>query len=109
MMVAPVVFLGQGALTIGGPAKLAGEDPSDRISFGFRRVTARLPSPKEAEILASSLQRYRDRYSSRPQDAQLYLNHGEYPRDERLNLPELAAYTAIASLILNLDETITKE
>jgi hypothetical protein len=34
---------------------------------------------------------------------------GERPRNETLDVPELAAYTMVANLILNLDETITKE
>jgi len=37
------------------------------------------------------------------------LNIGEYPRDEKLNASELAAYTAVSSLILNLDEVVTKQ
>ena len=38
-----------------------------------------------------------------------YLSQGESPRDEELDVSELAAYATVASLILNLDETITKE
>ena len=34
---------------------------------------------------------------------------GESPRDERLDAAELAAWTTVASMILNLDETITKQ
>jgi hypothetical protein len=34
---------------------------------------------------------------------------GESPRDKRLDASELAAWTTVASVILNLDETITKE
>ena len=34
---------------------------------------------------------------------------GESGRNDRLDLADLAAYTALASVILNLDETITKE
>ena len=34
---------------------------------------------------------------------------GESKRDGRLDVAELAAYTAVASMILNLDEAITKE
>ena len=89
--------------------KEGGDHASDRVSFGFRLATARFPRPEEVEILSNSFQRYRERYLSRPQDAQLYLDHGEYPRDKMLDVSELAAYTAVASLILNLDETITKE
>ena len=41
--------------------------------------------------------------------AQKYLAQGEAPRDEKLDARELAAYATVASLILNLDETVTKE
>ncbi len=34
---------------------------------------------------------------------------GEFPMNEKLDVCELAAYTTIASLILNFDEVITKE
>ncbi len=37
------------------------------------------------------------------------LSAGEAPRDEKLDVSELAAYAAMANLILNLDEAITKE
>jgi hypothetical protein len=37
------------------------------------------------------------------------VSHGEYPVDARLNVSELAAYTSVASLILNLNQTIVKE
>jgi hypothetical protein len=37
------------------------------------------------------------------------LRHGESRLDDRLDPAELAAYTATAGVILNLDETITKE
>ena len=33
---------------------------------------------------------------------------GDSPRDKTLNEPELAAWTIVASTILNLDETISK-
>jgi len=37
------------------------------------------------------------------------VKQGESPRNEVLDLAELASYTTVASLILNLDETVTKE
>ena len=54
---------------------------------------------------ATSSRRFRrDREAARALVAQ-----GESARDPRLDPGELAAYTAVAQLILNLDETITKE
>ena len=47
-------------------------------------------------------------FRSRPAALAL-VQTGESPRNEKLDVSELAAYTAVAGLILNLDETITKE
>jgi hypothetical protein len=37
------------------------------------------------------------------------VSNGEHPRDTRLDVSELAAYTTVTSLILNLNETVMKE
>ena len=50
-------------------------------------------------------QRYRDD----PDAAAKLIHIGEHPVDDRIDVVELAAYTTVAGLILNLDETITKE
>lgn len=86
-----------------------GSDPEERLVYGFRLATARAPSESEREILLRSFRRFLDRYQTKPQEALAYLAAGEHPRDERLPAPQHAAYAAAASLILNLDETITKE
>ena len=44
-----------------------------------------------------------------PDAARKLVSYGEYPRNEKLNVSELAAYTTVASLILNLDELLTKQ
>ena len=85
-----------------------GDDDGTRLSYGFRLATARSPQPKEKDILMTGLRRFQDRYQSVPADAATFLDHGEHPRDTSIATPELAAYTAVASLILNLDETVTK-
>jgi len=46
---------------------------------------------------------------ARPKSAAEFLQHGEAPRAAGLDTADLAAYTSIASLMLNLDETVTKE
>ena len=89
--------------------KEGGDTDEDRLDYGFLLATSRSPASEESGILQSSLNRYRDRYRTRPKDADQYLSAGEYARDDSLEVPELAAYTAVASMLLNLDETITRE
>ena len=86
-----------------------GASPEDRLSFGLQLVTARPPSTEAREILLSSLNYYRDMFGTEPGAALQYLSQGESPRDESLNPSELAAYSTVASLMLNLDAAVTKE
>jgi hypothetical protein len=86
-----------------------GATADDRIAYGFRLATASLPKPSESEIFHASYQHYLDLYRGDTAAAEKFLSEGESPRDPALDTAELAAYTTVASLILNLDETITKE
>ncbi len=95
--------LGERMLTEGG-AK-----PEDRITFAFRRATGRKPSEAELRVLLRGLERYRQTYSADKDAAQKLLHHGDSVPDAKLDPAELAAYMATAGVILNLDETITKE
>ena len=85
-----------------------GDDDGARLAYGFQLATARSPEPQEKDILMTGLRRFQKRYQSAPSDAETFLDHGEHPRDTSIETPELAAYAAVASLILNLDETVTK-
>ena len=64
---------------------------------------------RRSEVLHGSFRYHLDRYQTDRDAALKLLSEGEHPRDETLDVRELAAYTAVASLILNLDETVTKE
>ncbi len=86
-----------------------GRSPAERIEFAFRLATARPPNEREREVLLNSFQRYLDEYQTHRDAALKLLSEGESPRNESLDVPELASYSAVASLILNLDETVTKE
>ncbi len=55
------------------------------------------------------LERYRTAYSSNKESALQLIRHGDSPLDPKADPVELAAYMATASVILNLDETITQE
>jgi hypothetical protein len=81
----------------------------ERIAFAFRRATSRMPTSAELAVLTRGLERYRASYRSDRQAALQLIRHGESPFDSKADPSELAAHTATASVILNLDETITQE
>jgi uncharacterized protein DUF1553/uncharacterized protein DUF1549/concanavalin A-like lectin/glucanase superfamily protein/cytochrome c len=86
-----------------------GATTESRIAFAFRLATARHPRAPELAILLDSFHRSLDRFHTEPAAAIKLVSEGEHHRDETLDVSPLAAYTAVASLILNLDETVTKE
>lgn len=81
----------------------------DGISFGFRLVTSRLPNTRELAILNNAYQQHLATYNSNPDAARNLLAHGDSARDTKLDNAVLAAHTLVASMLLNLDEGITKE
>jgi hypothetical protein len=83
--------------------------PIARLGAAFEAATARRPSPEELGILSRGLEDQASRFRRDPAAARVFTNAGESPHDPELDPCELAAYTAMAQLILNLDETITKE
>jgi hypothetical protein len=85
------------------------EDDNLRIANAFRRCTARHPSQAERAVLAASLNRLRQTYTADPESAKKLVAAGESKPDPKLDPSELAAWTGIASLLLNLDETLSKE
>jgi mono/diheme cytochrome c family protein len=87
----------------------AGRDPVKRVRFAFRLATARTPAPEEEQVLLDIARQKLADYRRDPEAASKLLQVGESPVDRRLNKSELAAWTTVASVILNLDETITKE
>ena len=83
-------------------------DDRRQIAFGFRLATGREPSAPEMKILHEALQRQKDYFGADPNRAAALLHFGE--AESAGNDPvHLAAMSSIASLILNLDETITRE
>ena len=86
-----------------------GQSPRDRLMIGFRRATARTPSEAELRVLLAGLDRYRQSFQANPSLASQWIALGDSPKDPGKNPLELAVYAATASVILNLDETITKE
>jgi hypothetical protein len=89
-----------------------GSTDADRLTFAFRRCVARSPSEKEAAVLLDMLEKETRKFSAA--DAKPW----ELAADDPFIPPQLppgivpaqaAAWTAVARVLLNLDETITKE
>ena len=80
-----------------------------RLAYGFRLVTGRTPSDRERQVLADSLRYHADYFASNGQHVASYLGQGEVPGDKSISQRDLAAYTSVASLMINLDEAVTKE
>jgi hypothetical protein len=85
-----------------------GSDPLARARWGFRRATGRRPDDGETLALVRLYQHQLDAYRARPESARALLRTGESPVDPALDPCELAAWTMTASVLLNLDETITR-
>ena len=96
-------LLAERMLRDGGPT------PAQRIEFAFRLATGQRPNAAERTILGDALKYAQSRFGGRPDAAVKFLAVGEHRRDERLDVKELASYASVASLILNLDKTITKD
>jgi hypothetical protein len=86
-----------------------GHSPGERVSFAFRMATARKPKADERKLLCSLLDRRLKVYRNNPVAAKAFLSVGASKPDAALDPIELAAYANVASLILNLDETITRD
>jgi hypothetical protein len=86
-----------------------GKTVAERLAYAFRLATARPPRPSELQILRAGFEHHRATYDQNRQAALRLVSAGESNRDPRVNVGELAAYTAMAGMILNLDETVTKE
>ena len=89
--------------------KEGGTTHADRIAYAFRAATARRPKATEAAVLEDALLENLELFKSKPDAALKYVSNGEFPRDAGFDVSELAAYTSVTSLILNLNEVVMKE
>jgi hypothetical protein len=99
----------EAARGLGQRMMLTKATPEERVEYGFRLVTARRPRPEELQILVGRLEKLREDFGRDPEAAARLLAVGESPRDLRLEVSEHAAYASLGSLLLNLDEALSKE
>jgi hypothetical protein len=82
---------------------------NQRIDHLYKRVLCRAASAQEKAVLARELQRSTAHYAANPQDARALLEFGQRRPGPGSNVQQLAAHTILASLTLNLDESLTHE
>jgi hypothetical protein len=85
-----------------------GKRPEQRIALMSEILLAHDPSPQTAAVLEKSLAQMEKHYSADPAAAHKLVEVGEKPRAPSIPETELAAWTMVASEMLNLDETLTK-
>ena len=83
-------------------------DPAARATYAFRLCVARAPAPAELQTLVAAFLRERDHFATERRAGREMLG-GVGARTPEAEVPELAAWTVVASALLNLDETLTKE
>lgn len=86
-----------------------GRDVAGRIGWIINRSTGRRAGADEIRVLRQLLTSQQARYRRDRQAAAALLRVGEAPADQAIDPAELAAWTMVASTVLNLDETMTKE
>jgi hypothetical protein len=79
-----------------------------RLTTLFRMATGRRPTAKEVGLMKQALSKHRVSYAAKPEEAKKAISYGESKADPKLDPMELAAWTMIANLVLNLDEVMTK-
>lgn len=82
---------------------------SDQIAFVFQALTSRLPTKEESVVLENALVTYTNAFADDVDAARASLHVGQSPVPKEIDPIELAAATALANMLLNLDEVTTRE
>jgi hypothetical protein len=86
----------------------SGSSDAERVREIFRRATMREPDKGEIAALVGLRERQRSRFAADRGAAEKLVRVGQSPRGKELDAVELASWTAVAQVILNLDEVITR-
>ncbi len=89
--------------------KDGGDTTDARLKWAWRQALQRPPREDEAAVAKGLLEKQLVRFNQTPADAAKLLHDGQAPSPAELAPAELAAWTSVARVILNLHETITRE
>jgi hypothetical protein len=85
-----------------------GSRVDERVTFAFRSVLSRSPNTNELQSLTNLFEEYKSIFRGDPASAVKFLSAGESPVNDQLDPNELAAWSMVTHLLLNLSETVTK-
>ena len=85
-----------------------GESVVERINWAYQWTLSRSPAPKELEIVTNLYEKHQAEYTTNVDAADALVATGEAPMLEGVEPAELAAWTSVARVILNLHETIMR-
>jgi hypothetical protein len=89
--------------------KQGGKDTPARLEFTYRQALQRKPQPEEVKVLSALLDKHLVEYRGDVKAAEALLKVGAHPAPADLDPAELAAWTSVARVVLNLHEGITRE
>ena len=95
-------FFGQRILAEGGP------DDASRVDYAFTRSVGRAPTAVEQRRLLAFVQQQERSFRADPEAAQALIQVGQAPKPADLEARKLAVWMTLASVLFNLDETLTK-
>ena len=85
-----------------------GATTADRLNAIYRRALSRNAKPEEIKVLAALLEKHRAEFTKDVAGAKKLLAVGIAPLPKDVNITELAAWTSVCRVILNLHETVTR-
>lgn len=84
------------------------EADGQRLERLYLLALAREPRPNEKQMLVSLLNRQRDHFTASPEDASSLAATGQAPTVEGLDIVEVAAWTSVCRVVMNLYESTTR-
>jgi mono/diheme cytochrome c family protein len=88
--------------------KEGGTTTAERIAFAFKLCTSRPPRSHEFDVLSRIFDAQLAKFKQNPAAASKLIGVGESAKPAELDESELAAWTTVGNVLLNLDETISK-
>jgi hypothetical protein len=98
----------EAARVFAATAMREGRTPAERFNAMYRRALSRTAKPEELKVLESLLEKHRKEFQADPKGAQELLKVGLAPAPSNTDPVELAAWTSVARVVLNLHETVTR-